>query len=352
MMEIELGYIKDYKEKGFGFFSRTFQKPRQKVWFHISKVKLNYPELAKKLDSGSYLGVKVWYEVGKVGDKEQAIQIWLDSQSIPEEKRGELIQFIEDIWSNTSSDSLPNWLNKATLDLVGESRRTELLRNYDLALKRRTDAEGGISHKDNVSKEDDWSVHPAVTLLRIQAARRKNAGDSVLGNSTTSKDSEGNISYKNDVSKEDGRSVHPAVALRRMQAERRRSARDLGLGHLTTSNENIKEEDLRIGEISRLARKYRLTNAAAEEFHQLLVEMRPLEFKRSNQLSHYIMRNNLGLKYKNISGILRMEHGGEEWDFHGGFSPGIYRIICQELKLGNQGTQTRTVKFTPFKDIY
>ncbi len=79
--------------------------------------------------------------------------------------------------------------------------------------------------------------------------------------------------------------------------------------------------------------------------------MRPLKFTHSKQLSGYIVRYKLGYKYKNISGILRMELGGEEWDFHGGFPPEIYKIICIELGLANQNTPARPGRFTPFKDF-
>ena len=46
-----------------------------------------------------------------------------------------------------------------------------------------------------------------------------------------------------------------------------------------------------------------------------------------------------------------MKKEGDEWDFPGGFPRNIYKIICEELKLRNQGTDARPVKFTSFKDI-
>lgn len=79
--------------------------------------------------------------------------------------------------------------------------------------------------------------------------------------------------------------------------------------------------------------------------------MRPLDFTHSKQLSAYIVKYKLGYRYPNISGIVRMEESGTEWDFQGGFPPDTYKIICKELNLYNQGTSARSVKFTPFKDI-
>jgi hypothetical protein len=47
-----------------------------------------------------------------------------------------------------------------------------------------------------------------------------------------------------------------------------------------------------------------------------------------------------------------MEKDDTEWDFHGGFPPDIYKVICRELDLDNQGTRARPVGFTRFKDVY
>ncbi len=85
--------------------------------------------------------------------------------------------------------------------------------------------------------------------------------------------------------------------------------------------------------------------------YQLLTEMRPLNFTYSNQLSAYIVKHQLGYKYQHISGILRMREAGREWDFRGGFPPRIYKIICEELRLDNQGTDAQTVGYTPFTNI-
>ena len=113
-----------------------------------------------------------------------------------------------------------------------------------------------------------------------------------------------------------------------------------------------KAETLRQDEIGRIAKEHRKTLLEADELQQLLTEMRPKKFKRSKELSEYIVKYQLGYKYPNISGIVRMREAGREWNFHGGFPPDIYKIICGELGLGNQGTDARAVNFTPFKSIY
>lgn len=102
--------------------------------------------------------------------------------------------------------------------------------------------------------------------------------------------------------------------------------------------------------IMSLAARHELEEADANELHRLLTDMRQLHFADSGQLSAYIVQHRLGYKYPNISGIVRMREGGTEWDFHGGFPPNIYRIICEELRLDDRGTPAKPVGFKPFKD--
>lgn len=87
------------------------------------------------------------------------------------------------------------------------------------------------------------------------------------------------------------------------------------------------------------------------EFAQLVAEMKPLGFSESRDVSRYIVRNRLGLKYQNISGIVRMMQSDDMWDFKGGFPPKIYARLCEALDIGNQGTRAQAVGFTPFKDL-
>ena len=88
-----------------------------------------------------------------------------------------------------------------------------------------------------------------------------------------------------------------------------------------------------------------------QEFRQLVEEMSAFSFTHSRQVSAYIVRNKLGWKYKNISGILQMKRNSDIWDFNGGFPPKIYARLCKELGLENQGSKAVPSKFTPYKDI-
>lgn len=129
-MKIEFGRVRKYNtDRGFGFVTRTFnnnnQQYNQDVWFHITKVKRDYPELAKQLDSGSYTDVCFWYEIDS-SEREKVGKIWLDINDIPDLIRDELIPYIEQIWHNVD-ELLSPWLESITLALVGESRKNELI---------------------------------------------------------------------------------------------------------------------------------------------------------------------------------------------------------------------------------
>lgn len=88
-----------------------------------------------------------------------------------------------------------------------------------------------------------------------------------------------------------------------------------------------------------------------DEFNQLVAETRSRNFSHSKELSKYIVDNKLGYKYKNISGILEMENHEGRWKFKGGFPPYIYARLCDELDLGNEGTDAKPREFTPYKDL-
>ncbi|HII1980841.1 TPA: hypothetical protein ACYZXV_000404 [Escherichia coli] len=88
-----------------------------------------------------------------------------------------------------------------------------------------------------------------------------------------------------------------------------------------------------------------------QEFNKLAIELSEQGFTHSSEVSEYIVKNNLGTKYKNISGILQMTRRGNEWSFDGGFPPDIYARLCQRLKLKNKGSHARPGKFTPYKNV-
>jgi cold shock CspA family protein len=86
------------------------------------------------------------------------------------------------------------------------------------------------------------------------------------------------------------------------------------------------------------------------EFDALVAEMASCGFTESAAVSHYIVRNKLGYKYKKISGYLLMEREGHSWEFKGGFPPDIYARLCEALGLGNRGTKSKVTRFESFEE--
>ncbi|PSV86351.1 hypothetical protein [Photobacterium leiognathi] len=138
---------------------------------------------------------------------------------------------------------------------------------------------------------------------------------------------------------QDGRLFNPEYASV-VQDKKGFSKRHTSKTSLISSNKTSKTQSM-----------YGLSSDETMEFEELLREMRPMNFVSSKQLSNYIVKHKLGNKYPNISGIARMSNGEREWNFEGGFPPEIYKIICQELDLCNQGTRSRVVGFSSFASL-
>jgi hypothetical protein len=96
---------------------------------------------------------------------------------------------------------------------------------------------------------------------------------------------------------------------------------------------------------------YNMSKTEASQLAALILEVRNKDFKYSKDLSRYIIKNQLKRKYPNISGVVKMEKSGEQWDFSGGFPRKIYHIVCSELGLSDQGTTAKAVSFKSFKDM-
>ena len=88
-----------------------------------------------------------------------------------------------------------------------------------------------------------------------------------------------------------------------------------------------------------------------EEFNQLVEEVMSKGFTESRQVSHYIMTNKLGRKYRHISGVLEMERGEDTWRFNGGFPPHIYARLCDALGLSQKTSDARVAGFKSFGDL-
>jgi cold shock CspA family protein len=129
-MTIDFGNIKNYNpDRGFGFVGRTFINPDGKVFFHIKKIRRNYPELAQRLDSSeAFETVNFWHEIETTEKGEQVSRLWLNADNIPQTYTDELcgfIQTVESTWKNLGSPK-PSWLDLVTIELVGVDRKQEL----------------------------------------------------------------------------------------------------------------------------------------------------------------------------------------------------------------------------------
>ena len=141
-MEVEFCHVQEYNtERGFGFVSRTFrnanQRNKKNVWFHIKKIKYDYPNLAKELDAGSFANINFWYEVDN-SDRENVGKVWLYPKDIPQQQRDSLVAHIEQLWCNPIN-ALPEWLDSITIAAVGEVRKDELKKLYDEEIRKRNE---------------------------------------------------------------------------------------------------------------------------------------------------------------------------------------------------------------------
>jgi cold shock CspA family protein len=127
-MPLDFGEIKEYNStRGFGFVSsivRTCGRSREKIFFHITKIKCKCLDLAGKLDRGHFLNVCFWYNTEKTSKGEQVTEIWLTAEDIPSSQRNKLIPRIEELWHNIQDT--PSWLDELTLELFGEEHRNQL----------------------------------------------------------------------------------------------------------------------------------------------------------------------------------------------------------------------------------
>ncbi|MEG5162829.1 hypothetical protein QUB37_20620 [Microcoleus sp. AT3-A2] len=402
-MTIDFGSIKGYNpDRGFGFVGHTFFNPDGKVFFHIKKIKKKHFELAQKLDSDeAFETVNFWYEIETTEKGEQVSKLWLNANDIPQSYTNELCglkQKVESIWKNIGSPK-PSWLDLVTRELVGVDGRHELSverDNLESQLRaaeeeRRREAEALLQNEIvRIAKKYDLDTAEAYEIVRIAKKYDLDTAEAyeIVGIAkkydldTAEAYEIVGIAKEYDldtaeayeiasivkIAKKYGLDTAEACEILRIAEtygldtaevdEIVRIAKKYGLD-ITKVYEILsiaKKYDLdaaEVDEILKIARRYRrLDTAEAYELYRLLKDLRPLGFTHSRELSRHIIRNELGYRYPNISGIVTMEDGGTRWLFPGGFPPAIYTIICQELRLANQGTSAIAIDFESFQDIY
>ncbi|MBE9121213.1 cold shock domain-containing protein [Tychonema sp. LEGE 07199] len=368
-MTIDFGSIKGYNpDRGFGFVGHTFFNPDGKVFFHIKKIRRKHPELAQKLDSGeAFETFNFWYEIETTEKGEQVSKLWLNADHIPQSYTNELCglnQKVESIWKNIGSPK-PSWLDLVTIELVGVYRKHELSverDNLESQLRaaeeeQRREAEA-LLHNEivRIAKKYDLDAAEAYEIVRIA---KKYDLDTAEAYEIV------RIAKKYDldtaeaceivrIAKEYDLDTAEAYEIVRIVKIARRYGLDTAkVDEILSIAKKYDLDAAEVDEILKIVRRYRrLHTTMAYELYRLLKELGPLGFTHSGQLSIHIRRYQLGYRYPTISGIVTMEDGGTGWEFTGGFPPGIYTIICQELRLANQGTSARAIHFESFQEIY
>lgn len=123
-MTLEFGYIQRYDNKGFGFVSKELSPRHSKeTYFHIKTIKRKYAQLGQTIDNGGWRGVSFWYVTEHTHKGEAVSEIWVTATELPKDLQNQLMSLLESYWSSLSP-TLPNWLERVTLDLAGEAKLT------------------------------------------------------------------------------------------------------------------------------------------------------------------------------------------------------------------------------------
>lgn len=87
-----------------------------------------------------------------------------------------------------------------------------------------------------------------------------------------------------------------------------------------------------------------------KEINSLVEECIAHNFHESIQVSHYIVKNKLGYKYRLISGYVDFENQTHAWTLKGGIAPRFYKEVCRRLSLANRRSKAKVVGFRSFND--
>jgi cold shock CspA family protein len=290
-MHIFFGIVKNYlPEKGFGFLTHPLSLgPNYDVFFHINKVERFNIDTAQKLSTyKSTDHVCFWY-IPETTQKGEQLKKILSPQEVYHLQQEDSSELINKIRSIWSiiEKPIPFWLSEVTIGLLGSNG------NNELKFKREA----------LIQKRDEEREKQRIEQDRLRMIEEEKA---------------------------------------RIEQEKRAEERK----RYEEQREKAEEERKRQQEKKELQQKIE-----EDEFELLVAEMEPKDFTMSHQVSNYIIRNRLGDKYQNISGVLEMENRTSSWKFNGGFPPKIYARLCERLYLSNKGTDSKVTGFISFKDL-
>jgi cold shock CspA family protein len=158
-MSVDFGKISHYlEERGFGFVSGLLLGDHSEVFFHIKTVKKTDPRLAAKIAEEPFNNYHFWFETEST-PKGKQVRSFITSEQM---RRGVvadtslLAKGIEAFWLDVDRER-PDWLDGATIDLVGSTRANELSaerqRLYSEAQRSREAARKAFEAKQAIIKE-------------------------------------------------------------------------------------------------------------------------------------------------------------------------------------------------------
>ena len=293
-MTFDFGRVVRYNSRrGFGFVSHHFRAPSKEVFFHIKQLRRFNQSWADALDAENMAtAIHFWYEYRVCPRGHEVIAIlhpWQVS-AMHENEIEEVLSLMRKWWSCIDSP-LPGIVSEAAASLMSKEEISQLESDRKLMIEEqvRQDAE---ARRAAELRAKELAEQQAAEWAK-ELARRKNIREQ-------------------------------RIAQQKADLERRNAL---------------------------IAQQEAESREREDEFCRLVAEIKPFNFAQSSQVSAYIVRYRLGYKYKNISGILKMERDGEKWDFNGGFPPDIYARLCEALGLKHKGSRAQPKEFTPFKDI-
>lgn len=87
-----------------------------------------------------------------------------------------------------------------------------------------------------------------------------------------------------------------------------------------------------------------------KQLEELVTFFEPKKFRKSSDLSKYIVEHQLGYKYPDLSGYLELTNGDDTWEFEGAIHPKYYAEVCYRLELENENSYSIPLDFESFRN--
>ena len=87
-----------------------------------------------------------------------------------------------------------------------------------------------------------------------------------------------------------------------------------------------------------------------KQIEELVAFFKPMEFRKSKELSKYIVKHQPGYKYPDLCGYLELSNGYDTWEFEGAIAPNYYADICLRLGLDNENSKSVPESFESYRE--